>query len=171
MSLLSNYLTTQNKDSILQRKDRLLFVILAGFFLTNALIAEFIGVKIFALVETLDLSPFNWNLFGQSDSLNLSAGVLLLPVVFVMTDIINEYFGRRGIQILSFLAVALISYSFLMVYASIQLVLLLSLDYWTWHNTVELNRGGFPSWLFYFVGLQSVFAIVMLFFTKLYWRE
>ena len=30
-----------------------LFIFLAGFFLTNALIAEFIGVKIFALEATL----------------------------------------------------------------------------------------------------------------------
>ncbi|MEZ4884639.1 MAG: queuosine precursor transporter [Chitinophagales bacterium] len=121
-------------DSILQRKDGLLFVILAGFFIANALIAEFIGVKIFALEDTLGVSPFNWNLFGQSGSLNLSAGVLLWPVVFVMTDIINEYFGKRGIQILSFLAVGLISYSFLMVYASITLV---PADWWL--GSMEAN--------------------------------
>ncbi len=108
-------------ESILQRKDGRLFIVLAGFFIANALIAEFIGVKIFALEDTLGMSPLNWNLFGQSGSLNLSAGVLLWPVVFVMTDIINEYFGKRGIQMLSLLAVGLISYAFLMVYASIGL--------------------------------------------------
>ena len=96
-------------ESILQRKDGRLFIVLAGVFITNALIAEFIGVKIFALEETLGIPRLDWNLFGQSGSLNLSAGVLLWPVVFVMTDVINEYYGRKGIQMLSFLAVGLIS--------------------------------------------------------------
>ena len=114
-------------NSILERKDGILFVVLAGFFITNALIAEFIGVKIFAVEATLGISDFNWNLFGQSGSLNLSAGVLLWPVVFVMTDIINEYFGKKGIQTLSFLTVGLISYAFLMVYAAIALV---PADWW-----------------------------------------
>ena len=35
-----------------------LFVVLAGFFIANAIIAEFIGVKIFALEDTLGLQPF-----------------------------------------------------------------------------------------------------------------
>jgi len=108
--------------SILHQKDGMLFIVLSVFFIANALIAEFIGVKIFALEQTLGIGDFNWNLFGQSGSLNLSAGVLLWPVVFVMTDIINEYYGKRGIQTLSFLAVGLISYAFLMVYAAIALV-------------------------------------------------
>jgi uncharacterized integral membrane protein (TIGR00697 family) len=33
-----------------------------------------------------------------------------------MTDIINEYFGKKGVRFLSFTAAALIAYSFLMVY-------------------------------------------------------
>ena len=42
-----------------------LFVMLAAFFCANAVLAEFIGVKIFALEDTLGLAPFEWNLFGQ----------------------------------------------------------------------------------------------------------
>jgi uncharacterized integral membrane protein (TIGR00697 family) len=53
--------------------------------------------------------------------LNFTAGVLLWPVVFIMTDVINEYFGKRGVRMLSYLAVGLISYAFLMVYAAIAL--------------------------------------------------
>jgi hypothetical protein len=102
-------------------KEQVLFILLGGFFVTNALIAEFIGVKIFALEDSLGMRPLNWNLFGQRGSLNFTAGVLLWPVVFVMTDIINEYFGRRGIRLLSYLAVALIAYAFVMVYAAIRL--------------------------------------------------
>lgn len=98
-----------------------MFLVLAGFFIANAVIAEFIGVKIFALEETLGLQPFEWNLFHQTGSLNFTAGTLLWPIVFVMTDIINEFYGRRGVRFLSWLAVGLIVYAFLFAYAAIAL--------------------------------------------------
>ncbi len=106
---------------LLADKKLLLFILLGGFFVTNALLAEFIGVKIFALEPSLGLEPFDWNLFGQQGSLQFTAGVLLWPVVFVMTDVINEYYGRKGVRILSFMAVGLISYAFLFVYFAISL--------------------------------------------------
>jgi uncharacterized integral membrane protein (TIGR00697 family) len=98
-----------------------LFLVLSGFFVANAIIAEFIGVKIFALEDTLGIAPFDWNLFGQTGSLNFTAGVLLWPIVFVMTDVINEYFGRKGVRMISWLAVALICYAYLFAYATIHL--------------------------------------------------
>lgn len=98
-----------------------LFVLLGGFFVCNAVIAEFLGVKIFALEDTLGMAPLDWRLFGQSGSLSFTAGVLLWPVVFVMTDIINEYFGRRGVRLLSYMTVGLIVYAFLFAYLFIQL--------------------------------------------------
>lgn len=98
-----------------------LFVLMAGFFVCNAIIAEFIGVKIFALEDSLGIPAFNWNLFGQQGSLNFTAGVLLWPVIFIMTDVMNEYFGRRGIRFLSFLTVGLILYAFLFAYLAINL--------------------------------------------------
>ena len=105
-----------------QDKRARLFIVLGGFFITNALVAEFIGVKIFAMEDSLGLKPFNWNLFGQEGSLNFTAGVLLWPVVFIMTDVINEYFGKRGVRLLSYLAVCMITYAFIAVYAAIELV-------------------------------------------------
>jgi uncharacterized integral membrane protein (TIGR00697 family) len=98
-----------------------LFVVLAAFFVVNAVLAEFIGVKIFALEETLGLLPFEWNLFGQSGSLNFTAGTLLWPIVFIMTDTVNEYYGPRGVRFISWLAVALILYGFVFAFAAIHL--------------------------------------------------
>lgn len=113
---------------VTQHKANRLFLILGGFFLANALIAEFIGVKIFSLEATLGVSSFQWSLFGIDGTLNFTAGVLLWPMVFIMTDIINEYFGMRGVRFLSNLAVGLISYSFFMVYIAISLA---PADFWT----------------------------------------
>lgn len=106
---------------IVQYRPSRLFILLAGFFVANALIAELIGVKIFALESTLGLQPWDFNLFGEQGALQFSAGVLLWPVVFVMTDLINEYYGKRGIKMLSYLTVGLISYAFLMIFAAISL--------------------------------------------------
>jgi uncharacterized integral membrane protein (TIGR00697 family) len=98
-----------------------LFVALTAFFVGNAIVAEFVGVKIFALESTLGLPPFGWNLFGQTGSLSFTAGVLVWPIVFIMTDVINEYFGRRGVRLISFAAAGMISYAFLFAYAAIHL--------------------------------------------------
>ena len=103
-----------------QRTNRL-FVVLAGFFLTNALLAEFVGVKIFSLEATLGIAPIEWSLLGVSGTLNFTAGVLLWPVVFVMTDVINEYYGVKGVRLISWVAVGFICYAFLAAYISIGL--------------------------------------------------
>ena len=98
-----------------------LFIALAAFFCVNAALAEFIGVKIFALEDTLGIAPLNWNLFGQTGSLSFTAGTLLWPIVFIMTDTINEFFGRRGVRFISWVAVALIGYGFVFAFAAISL--------------------------------------------------
>jgi queuosine precursor transporter len=98
-------------------KPNRLWVILAGFFIANALVAEFMGVKLFSLEKSLGYEPVNWTIFGQKNlAFTLSAGVLLWPVVFLMTDIINEYYGRKGVRTLSYLTVGLIAYSFVMLF-------------------------------------------------------
>lgn len=98
-----------------------LFIGLAAFFCVNAVLAEFIGVKIFALEDTLGIAPLQWNLFGQTGSLNFTAGTLLWPIVFIMTDTVNEYFGKRGVRMISWLAAGLIVYGFVFAFVAIHL--------------------------------------------------
>ena len=105
----------------LQDRAVLLFIALAAFFCANAVLAELIGVKIFALEDTLGIAPLNWNLFGQTGSLSFTAGTLLWPVVFIMTDTINEFFGKRGVRFISWLAAVLIVYGFVFAYLAISL--------------------------------------------------
>jgi hypothetical protein len=111
----------------MREKSGRLFTILSGFFLTNAIIAEFVGIKIFALEPTIGIAPLGWRLFGQEGTLDFTAGVLLWPFVFVMTDVINEYFGRRGVRFISWLAAGLISYAFLFAYVAIAIT---PADWW-----------------------------------------
>lgn len=109
------------------KKNRL-FLILGSFFVTNAIVAEFIGVKIFSLEQTLGFNPLNWKLGEFNIAFHMTAGVLLWPVVFVMTDIINEYFGHKAVRFYSILTAVLIAYSFTAIYSSMKLS---PSDFWT----------------------------------------
>lgn len=122
--------------SILKDRPTKLFIILGGLFITNALIAEFIGGKIFSLEKTLGFTPFDFSLFGEQHlALNLTAGVLLWPVVFIMTDIINEYYGMKGVRFLSYLTMALISFAFIAAFGAIHLT---PADWWI---TANVDKG------------------------------
>lgn len=95
-------------------KESRLFLILGSFLISNAILAEFIGVKIFSVEGSLGIPKFDINMFGVKDlSFNMSAGVVTWPIIFIMTDIINEYFGIKQVRFLSILASILICYAFL----------------------------------------------------------
>ncbi|MEO8067358.1 MAG: hypothetical protein ABI599_06665, partial [Flavobacteriales bacterium] len=80
--------------SILRDKATRLYLILGAFFVANALIAELIGVKLFQLETALGLAKADFTLLGQEHlSFVLSVGVLPWPIVFIMTDVINDYYG------------------------------------------------------------------------------
>lgn len=147
-------------NDILKNKSTRLFLILGGFFIANAMIAEFIGVKIFSLEDTLGVSRANINLFGSSFSFHLTAGVLLWPVVFIMTDIINEYYGTKGVRFLSYLAIGLIGYAFLMFNGAIHLK---PSEYFTIGNGIDnadnAYRGIFGQGLWIIIGSMVAFLI------------
>ena len=104
-------------NNLLKDRPTKLFIAFTAFFVANALIAECIGGKIFSLEKLFGFQPFNFTLLGQDNlAFSLTCGVLLWPLEFVMTDIINEYYGPRAVRRISYIAVALISYAFLMFY-------------------------------------------------------
>ncbi|WP_020569306.1 queuosine precursor transporter [Neolewinella persica] len=152
--------------NVITHRPSRLFILLAGFFVANALVAELIGVKIFALEDTLGMASWNFNLFGEIGALQFSAGVLLWPIVFIMTDLLNEYYGRRGVKVLSFLTAGLIIYAFAMIYAAIQLA---PADWWV----TQSERLGVPDsqaaflvtfgqGLFIIVGSLTAFLVAQL---------
>ncbi|MFA6277457.1 MAG: queuosine precursor transporter [Pedobacter sp.] len=97
-------------------KESRLLLVLGAFFVANAILSEFIGVKIFSVEGTLGIHKFDINLFGVKNlSFNMSAGVLTWPIIFIMTDIINEYFGVKQVRFLSILTCILIAFAFIVV--------------------------------------------------------
>lgn len=108
--------------TILKDKPTKLFLGITAFFVANALIAECIGGKIFSLEKLLGTDPSNFTIFGQSGlAFNLTCGVLLWPLEFVITDIVNEYYGPKAVRRISYTAVILITYAFLMFYAAMKI--------------------------------------------------
>ncbi len=100
-----------------QYKKNNLFLILCAIFLTNAIVAEIVGAKLFSLEATLGLSPAKIFVFGQGPlDFTLTCGVILWPVVFVTTDIINEYFGKKGVKKASLMTAFIISYVFVVIW-------------------------------------------------------
>jgi len=83
----------------MSRKD-IVFFVLTGFFIANAIIGEMIGGKLI-----------------QIGIFTMSIGIIPWPVVFLTTDLINEYFGKDGVRKITFLTVGLIIYSFIVLYA------------------------------------------------------
>ena len=82
-------------------RQQLVYLILGGIYVTNALLGEILGGKL------IQVGPYV-----------MSMGVLPWPVVFLTTDLINEYFGKAGVRKLTFLTVGLIIYAFCVIFAS-----------------------------------------------------
>lgn len=107
-------------SKILNDRPTQLFLIIASFFVANALIAECIGGKLFSLETLLGLEVAPFSLFGEDGlTYTLTCGVLLWPLEFVITDIVNEFYGPKAVKRLSWIAVGLISYAFCMFYFAI----------------------------------------------------
>jgi uncharacterized integral membrane protein (TIGR00697 family) len=103
-------------DTRFEQKKTLLFLVLCSIFLANALLAELIGVKIFSVETLLGLPGAQIPLLSDFKlDFNLTAGAVIWPLVFITTDIINEYFGKSGVKKISFITVLLILYAFLVI--------------------------------------------------------
>lgn len=87
-----------------QSKKDTVYIILAGIFITNAIVAELIGGKLIHVGSAV-----------------MSIGILPWPIVFVTTDLINEYFGEKGVRKLSLITASLIAYTFVVLFLAMQI--------------------------------------------------
>jgi uncharacterized integral membrane protein (TIGR00697 family) len=103
-----------DKAKINQRR-QWLFVFLAGLFVTNAITAELISNK---LIEI----PFSINLGGnQLGPFVTIVGVIPWPIVFLLTDVLNEFYGAKAVRRLSWITAILIAYCFIIVSVALAL--------------------------------------------------
>lgn len=91
----------------LNKPTRLLIVLIAVF-ITCAVTAELISSKLFQI----DL--------GSMGTYVSIVGILPWPIVFLTTDIINEYYGRKILRMVSVITSVMIALTFVIVYLAMQ---------------------------------------------------
>ena len=92
-----------------------LFIVLAGLFITNAVTAELISNKLISI-------PIAFNVFGHKiGPLVTVIGILPWPVVFLLTDLLNEFYGAKTVRKLSWITSGLILYCFVIVGVSLKI--------------------------------------------------
>jgi uncharacterized integral membrane protein (TIGR00697 family) len=89
---------------MLNSKKQIIFTIFAGIFITSAIVAELISAK---SVPT----PFS----------PIIAGIIPWPIVFLLTDVMNEYFGKKTVKRLSYITAGLIAFCFLLVFIAVEM--------------------------------------------------
>ena len=93
----------------LNERRQWLFIALAGLFITNAVTAELISNKLIQI-------PLSWQFLGKQFGPFITIiGILPWPVVFLLTDLMNEFYGQKAVRRLSWITSALIAYCFLIV--------------------------------------------------------
>ncbi|MFZ4784429.1 MAG: queuosine precursor transporter [Flavobacteriales bacterium] len=93
----------------LNSKREWVFIFLAGLFITNAVTAELISNKLVEVPITMSLG--GWRL-GPFTTI---VGILPWPIVFLLTDLMNEFYGQKAVRRLSWITSILIGYCFLIV--------------------------------------------------------
>lgn len=124
-----------------QSKKDTVYVILAGIFITNAIVAELIGGKLIHVGSTV-----------------MSIGILPWPIVFITTDLINEYFGEKGVRKLSLITASLIAYTFVILFLAMKIPAV------NGNNLVSDNQfnGVFGQSLWIIVGSITAFLVSQL---------
>ncbi len=82
---------------------------MSGVFVTCLLLANILGVKLF---------QFDLRLFGSDLSVEHTVGMLTFPVTFVLTDLLNEYFGKRAARRVTYIAFAMGLLAFVLIFVA-----------------------------------------------------
>lgn len=86
------------------------FFICGAIFLTALVVAEATAGKFFVAFDL----PFTVTLAGEDvTQAILTAGVIAFPITFIATDVINEYFGPRGIRFVTLVGLVMVIFEFL----------------------------------------------------------
>ena len=86
-----------------------LYVVCAAIFVTALVVAEATASKLFTVVEL----PFSINILGQEfSSVVMTAGVIAFPITFIITDLLNEYYGKPGIRFVTYIGMVMIIFEF-----------------------------------------------------------
>lgn len=98
-----------------------MYVILCACFITALIIADIIGSKLI-VVGPMDI-PLDWIPFvglsaAHINPLILSAGIIPFPLTFVLTDLINEFYGKESARFITFLGLGMAIFAVTLLYVT-----------------------------------------------------
>jgi len=85
------------------RKREVLLLALGALFVGFFVAAEILGNKLYRF-DLFGLTPRSLGL-TDDDHFVATTGIYAFPLTFVLTDIVNEYFGKRIVRIFTWLAI------------------------------------------------------------------
>lgn len=104
------------RDATVLTRAQKVYVVCAAVFLTALVVAEATAGKFFTAFDL----PFPVSILGMEfGSVVMTAGVLAFPITFVVTDVMNEYFGRAGIRFVTLLGLGMVAFEFLLLQAAL----------------------------------------------------
>jgi uncharacterized integral membrane protein (TIGR00697 family) len=99
------------REAYVLTRPQKLFVICAAVFLTALVVAEATASKFFTAFDL----PVAISIFGQEFTrVTMTAGVIAFPLTFIVTDLMNEYYGKRGIRFVTYVGMVMIAFEFLL---------------------------------------------------------
>lgn len=86
------------------------FVILSAIFVCSLIVADLIGAKLFVVGGPGQIViPLGFTTL-KLDPILFSAGIIPFPVTFLLTDLVNEFYGPKGARFITYLGLAMAIY-------------------------------------------------------------
>lgn len=82
-----------------------LYLWMSGVFVTSLLLANILGVKL-----------FQFELFEGRLTVEHTVGMLPFPITFLLTDLLNEYYGKKAARRVAYIAFAMGLLAFVLIY-------------------------------------------------------
>lgn len=89
-----------------------LYVWISGVFITSLVVANMIGSKLFRF--ELDLTSLGLGVIPVEHT----TGMIPFPITFLLTDLVNEYYGRKATRRVTYIAFAMAALAFVFIAAA-----------------------------------------------------
>ena len=99
MTSITDIILIQLHRIYMSRRQKL-YTVLTSIFITALILAEITGSK---LIQSRIMDDFVFT---------MTMGVIPFPITFLVTDIVNEYYGKPGIRFVTFLGMFMIAFTF-----------------------------------------------------------
>jgi hypothetical protein len=105
-----------------------LYLWLSGVFVTCLLLANILGVKLFS---------FPVHAFGVSFKVEHTVGMLTFPITFLLTDLLNEYYGTRAARRVAYVGFVMGMLAFVLIWMARQFPILAGIPGTATHEAFE----------------------------------